>query len=74
MSDFYFCFYLPGGVLFSMWRCHCIIVLCGWFELVGERTQDLITVNERPMNCEFTGQFWTVCAYKGLGDFGRSAQ
>ena len=28
---------------------------------------DLIAVNERPTNCEFTGWFWTVCAYEGFG-------
>ena len=33
-----------------------------------------MSVTERPTNCEFTGQFWTVCAYEGFGGFGRSAQ
>ena len=36
--------------------------------------RDLIVVNERPTNSEFAGRFWTVCAYEGLGGFGRSAQ
>ena len=31
-------------------------------------------VNERPTNSELAGQVWTVCAYEGLGGFGRSAQ
>ena len=34
----------------------------------------MIAVNERPTNCGFTGWFWTVCAYDGLGGFGRAAQ
>ena len=45
-------------------------VSAGWLK----KKRDLIAVNERPTNCDFTGRFWTVCAYEGLGGFGRSAQ
>ena len=31
-------------------------------------------LNERPTNWLFTGQFWMVCAYEGLGGFGWCAR
>jgi len=33
-KQFYFCFYPPGGMLFSVWRRrrrYCMIISCGWF-------------------------------------------
>jgi len=34
--------------------------------------KDQIMVNESPMNCEFTAQFWTVCAVELIRKYVKS--